>query len=97
VKRRGQIAPSRSAHRSTLRRLPLAKHMAPANDVDPCAAAPVPLPRASTAVYVCVGPPERAGEVREKLAAILVTLLRENLPHAANTNARDPTRRQQQK
>jgi hypothetical protein len=36
--------------------------------------------------YVCVGPPERAAEIRERLAGILVTLFRQNLVRPANTN-----------
>jgi hypothetical protein len=95
VKRPGQVAPSRAAQRPALQRLTFAKHVAPANEVDPDATAPAPRPRPPAAVYVCVGPPERAGEVREKLAAILVTLLREHV-RPANTNARQPTRRQRQ-
>ena len=95
MKGRGQIAPGRAAQRPALQRLPFAKDVAPANEVDPDATAPAPRPRAPAAVYVCVGPPGRAGEVREKLAAILVTLFRESVRQPANTNARQPTRREQ--
>jgi hypothetical protein len=42
--------------------------------------------RARRATYVCVGPPERAAEIREKLAGILVTLFRQSLVRPANTN-----------
>jgi hypothetical protein len=76
-----------------VRRLPFVKGAVPANDVgDGSAALTQPRRSPRSAVYVCIGPRERACEVREKLAGILVTLFRESLGAPANNNG-SPRRR----